>query len=119
MTRPLGFTGSQTGMTPAQYYTFAGLLDSLRPTSFHQGCCIGADDEATTLFASHATVRMLTGEKPRLIGYPSDIAAKTSQSALAWCDEVMPAKPPRHIFLILPSGEVIEVNVPVTLGEKK
>ncbi len=159
MTRPLGFTGSQNGLTPAQDSALMSLIVALKPTSLHQGCCVGADHQVTAFFAFYVRLREKGGDRPRIIGYPSNIVAKTSLPAITLCDEVRPAKPPlernrdivndsrkliacprlaseelrsgtwatirfarklkRHIYLLLPNGEVVEENVPVALGEKK
>jgi hypothetical protein len=42
----VGFTGTQTGMTPAQYTRLVTLLVELSPSIFVHGDCIGADAEA-------------------------------------------------------------------------
>lgn len=45
----VGFTGTRDSMTIVQYGEFARLLDSVANDGdrFHQGCCVGADEEAS------------------------------------------------------------------------
>ena len=45
----VGFTGTRHGMQNAQSEIFTKLLTRLRPTEFHEGDCIGADDQATDI----------------------------------------------------------------------
>lgn len=42
----VGFTGTQRGMTEAQWSTLWGLLVVRAPGDFHEGDCIGADEQA-------------------------------------------------------------------------
>lgn len=42
----IGFTGTQSGMTDAQKTAFKSLILEYKPTEFHHGCCIGADEQA-------------------------------------------------------------------------
>ena len=41
----VGFTGTQTGMTDAQWIAVRALLSQLRTTEVHHGDCVGADAE--------------------------------------------------------------------------
>jgi hypothetical protein len=44
----VGFTGTRHGLTPAQGGALARTVrDTEGMTEFHQGCCVGADTEAT------------------------------------------------------------------------
>ncbi len=42
----IGFTGSREGMTSKQIVAFSAVLWGMKPTAFHHGCCIGADEQA-------------------------------------------------------------------------
>lgn len=46
MTTRVGFTGTQQGMTPAQYQKVAGWLARRPGVTLHHGDCIGADADA-------------------------------------------------------------------------
>lgn len=39
----VGFTGTRRGMTAAQHRAVCQLVQELRPTEVHHGCCVGAD----------------------------------------------------------------------------
>jgi hypothetical protein len=41
----VGFTGTRRGMTAAQHRAVLQLVQELRPTEVHHGCCVGADAE--------------------------------------------------------------------------
>lgn len=49
----IGFTGTQAGLTYAQYLTLGRILDHFsqryKSRYFHHGCCIGADCEGNTV----------------------------------------------------------------------
>lgn len=47
----IGFTGTRRGMTDAQRQVFAELIVRLKPTEFHHGDCVGADDQAASVVA--------------------------------------------------------------------
>jgi hypothetical protein len=46
----IGFTGTRFGMTDSQKKTFSLLLRCLKPTDFFHGDCVGADNEAATIY---------------------------------------------------------------------
>lgn len=77
----VGFTGTQRGMTPAQYDTVWGLLCYRAPGDFHHGDCIGADAQAAHL-AKHAGMR--------IICHPPD---NDSKRAFVSADVTWPAAP--------------------------
>lgn len=53
----VGFTGTQTGMTPDQERVVRRLLDELRPESVEHGDCIGADAQFDRIATVGAGVR--------------------------------------------------------------
>jgi hypothetical protein len=55
----LGFTGTQKGMTDRQISSITQLLLKLRPTEWHHGDCIGADDESHMIARSIGTPRIV------------------------------------------------------------
>lgn len=67
----VGFTGTQEGMTPAQLATFKEIFPK-EAARFNQGCCIGADEQATLEVAKKDII---------IMGYPSYITSKTSNLA--------------------------------------
>lgn len=71
----VGFTGTREGMTMAQERRLAKLLRKLKPTQFHHGCCIGADEQAVD------TVLDVMGKEGIIVGHPSDLQKYTSDAA--------------------------------------
>jgi hypothetical protein len=63
----VGFTGTQRGMTEAQWAVLWPLLCARAPGEFHEGDCIGADAQA-----AHAA----RAAGFRIIGHPPTIDAK-------------------------------------------
>lgn len=49
----IGFSGSQSGMTPFQQEEFMKLLEQFKPTEFHHGDCIGSDLSAHKYFVAY------------------------------------------------------------------
>lgn len=43
----IGFTGTRDGMTLPQMQGFVSLLLDIQSDQFHQGCCVGSDEEAS------------------------------------------------------------------------
>jgi hypothetical protein len=81
------FTGTQEGMTANQRSAFRSYLLRHSFAEFHQGCCVGADEEATE---EVARFRPLT----HIHGHPSNLKAKTSEKALRLSKTLHPARPP-------------------------
>lgn len=65
----VGFTGTQQGMTGGQAVDFIDTLTALKPTEFHHGDCVGADEQA------HDLVRMFFADV-RIVVHPPDVDAK-------------------------------------------
>jgi hypothetical protein len=74
----VGFTGTQRGMNEAQWATLWSLLVPRAPGDFHEGDCIGADDQA----AKGARAAGF-----RIIGHPP---SNSSKRAFFQCDELRP-----------------------------
>jgi hypothetical protein len=73
----VGFSGTQSGMTPAQTLAVKGLLEgmlSVGPVTVHHGACIGADRQVHNL-----CVDLGIG----LEVYPSDSGIKVARECLA------------------------------------
>lgn len=49
----VGFTGTRRGMTAAQHRAVCQLVQELRPTEVHHGCCVGADAQAHAVAMSY------------------------------------------------------------------
>jgi len=77
----VGFTGTQLGMSPAQFHAFCRVYRSLAPTEFHSGDCIGSDEEAHCFAESQDAWTVI---------HPPDDSSKR-----AFCkgDEIRPPKP--------------------------
>lgn len=80
---PVGFTGTQLGMTMEQKREFRHLIVSLNPSEFHHGDCVGADADA------HRIVKRYLPDC-RIIIHPPVIESKR-----AFCEgafRILPAK---------------------------
>jgi len=77
----VGFTGTQIGMSPAQFHAFCRVYKNLAPTEFHSGDCIGSDEEAHDFAESQGAWTVI---------HPPDDSSKR-----AFCkgDEIRPPKP--------------------------
>lgn len=64
----LGFTGTQRGMNFLQQKAFRRFVEEIKPSVFHHGDCIGADEEAHDIVAE-------CGVKNVVI-HPPEVAAK-------------------------------------------
>jgi len=141
----LGFTGTQDGMTIHQKNTINGLLQSIGPTEFHHGDCIGADADFHDLAIKYATpvlhppnistkrafktANILRAEKAYLernrdivdevdimIGCP-----KTFQEELrsgTWATIRYAKKQNRHTIIVWPDGTTEEHNLRFRKNEK-
>lgn len=82
----VGFTGTREGMTDIQFAAFVfELPEEIR--EFHQGCCIGADEQA----ALHVHT---TEEGVSIIGYPSTLGSYVSEKALKCCNKLYATREP-------------------------
>jgi len=66
----IGFTGTQSGMTPFQHDEFMRLLDQFAPTELHHGDCIGADKRANDLFLAYHILN--DGVQRKLVIHPPE-----------------------------------------------
>lgn len=80
--RNIGVTGTRKGLTPQQQGQARTTLHSLRNRYFyfHQGCCVGADEELTLMALTF---------QYEVIGHPSEIKSFRSQIAWNASDELM------------------------------
>lgn len=94
----LGFTGTQTGMTPAQQATFRKLITRLAPDEFRHGDCVGSDAEA------HYIVRELN-LSIKIVGHPP---INRTKRALCQFDEALPVEDylPRNRKIVASSDEL-------------
>lgn len=90
MTRHVGFTGTQRGMTAAQQESlqreFMSLDSSYEQWLFHHGDCIGADEEAD---------KMARAFGAKIIIHPPDKDTKRAFCSVRFCD--MRAKPKPYL----------------------
>lgn len=87
----LGFTGTQSGMTPKQIDTVTKLVNELRPDLVVHGDCIGADYDFNNI-CIRARGSVTETRPPRIRLRPSTIEHKR-----AYCEgynEIMPSKEP-------------------------
>jgi hypothetical protein len=83
----VGFTGTRHGLTPAQGGALARTVrDTEGMTEFHQGCCVGADTEATGHVRHHLPGVVVHGR-------PGDLPQFTHSTAVAMSAVVHPARP--------------------------
>jgi len=87
----VGFTGTREGCTVHQ----AGFLELIlrerlsEPGSvLHQGCCVGADAQAT------AIARRLFGAAVVIVGHPCNWPALQDKDAVATSHPIRPCRPP-------------------------
>jgi len=79
----VGFTGTQYGMTDHQKRAVRELLGRLKPSEFHHGDCVGADEEA------HEIVRSLPFEV-KIVSHPP---SNPKKRAFCKADEEREPKP--------------------------
>jgi hypothetical protein len=85
-THRVGFTGTQDGTTRDQMNCLYNFFEQLDKFEFHQGCCIGADEQATVAASHYADVT--------IYGYPSNIRLKTAPRCLRLSHVLAACKPP-------------------------
>lgn len=86
----IGFTGTRDGMSQAQVVAFTDLFTDLSINDvlrFGQGCCVGADEQATRI------VKEAMGHRAWIIGYQPEIKTHVSQYCLETSDELRDPKP--------------------------
>jgi hypothetical protein len=60
----VGFSGTRHGLASEQRSALAKLIQTLKPSEFHHGDCVGADDEAATLVKELCPWCVLVGHPP-------------------------------------------------------
>lgn len=102
MTVILGFTGSQLGMTPAQWEALRYELTVWQPSEVHHGLCIGADEQF------HRLVRELFGGDVRIVGHRCTLRWKQATALYFDCDELRPPLPPleRNGNIVAPATQM-------------
>jgi hypothetical protein len=69
----LGVTGTQNGMTAKQMRAFATFIVQRKPSEFHFGDCIGADEQMFTLILR---IQQMKPWECRIVMHPPDIDTK-------------------------------------------
>jgi hypothetical protein len=80
----VGFTGTREGMADEQRRAFIRWAANAGVTEFHEGCCIGADDDAFDVMTSADDIGFT---RPRIVAHPPTNRAAVSHSALMFADE--------------------------------
>ena len=85
----IGFTGTRKGMTIDQWQTFTEKILDFEMTEWHDGDCVGADDQAHKVIENF--MKEVPGFQPRLIGHPCNLE---KYRAFNDFDELREVKPP-------------------------
>lgn len=93
----VGFTGTQRGMTEAQWRSLWSLFVGRAPGNFHQGDCIGSDAQAVWAARTAGF---------RIIGHPPDNDAKRAFAPADEWREPLPYLERNH-KIVLASQEMI------------
>ncbi len=81
-----GFTGTREGMTLPQRAAFLDWVEDRGLTAFHQGCCIGADAQATAIIWG-------VYPRPYIVGHPPDNTALMAFDHFLVCNKLVPPLP--------------------------
>ena len=111
----IGFTGTRRGMTYPQTQAVKKLFYGSKEFELHQGCCLGADEDAVCLaildpFDKYACVRV--------IGHPCTIKGQQSEDVISLCDEVRTALPPLERNKVIVDACDLLVATPATDHEE-
>jgi hypothetical protein len=83
----VGFTGTRDGMTDEQRRAFIAWMKDHSPVEMHNGCCVGADEDAADVAMSAPDLGFT---RPRLVAHPPTNRSRVCESVLMFADETRP-----------------------------